>query len=362
MVAESTHKRERERTAYFDILRVIAMLAVITCHVAATNWQLPDIRVSSWKWFNIYDSISRYGSSIFVMISGALMLNPQKNLSVQRLYKKNIRKIVIVYIFWSLFYALYICWPELTQGAGFRPFIRRAITGHYHMWFLPMIVGLYIITPLLRKITADEFSTKYFLTIGFLFTILFPALLLALNYLDGDGTDYNAVSTLYSNVNFHLTLGYAFYFVLGFFMNKVHIGKKTEYVIYALGIIGFVATASLTKTVSYHLDSATETFYSRTSLNVFGEILSVFTFVKCRLSRWMRGSRFSQVIRLLSKYSFGIYLIHPFFIERLGSWGLNTLCFNAILSVPTITAIVFTLSLITSAILNKIPIVKKYLV
>lgn len=338
------------------------MLAVITCHVAADNWHLPDIRVFSWKWFNIFDSISRYGSSIFIMISGALMLDPQRNLSVQRLYKRNIRKIVIVYIFWSLFYALYNFWPELTQGVGFRPFIRVIITGHYHMWFLPMIVGLYIITPLLRKITADESSTNYFLIIGFLFTVLFPALLLALNHLDGDSVDYNAVSTLYSNVNFHFTLGYAFYFVLGFFMNKVHIGKKTEYIIYALGIIGFAATAFLTKTVSYHLGSASEEFYSRTSLNVFGEILSVFTFVKCRLSKWLRGERTAAVIRRLSKYSFGIYLIHPFFLELLDSWGLNTLCFNAILSVPAITAIVFAMSLITSAILNKIPIVKKYLV
>lgn len=224
-----------------------------------------------------------------------------------------------------------------------------------------MIVGLYIITPLLRKITADEFSIKYFLIIGFLFTILFPALLWALSYFDGDCADYDAVSTLYSNVNFHFTLGYSFYFVLGFFMNKVHIGEKTEYIIYALGILGFAATVFLTKTVSYHLDSATGTFYSRTSLNVFGEILSVFTFAKCRLSKWLRGKRTAAVIRRLSKYSFGIYLIHPFFLELLDSWGLNTLCFNAALSVPAITAIVFTLSLIASAILNKIPIVKNIL-
>lgn len=60
-------------------------------------------------------------------------------------------KIVIAFIFWSSIYsALEVLF---LGGIGIEEFIWKCVTGHYHMWFLYMIIGLYIITPLIRKIT-----------------------------------------------------------------------------------------------------------------------------------------------------------------------------------------------------------------
>ena len=38
----------------------------------------------------------------------------------------------------------------------FRSCFRQFITGHYHLWFLYMIVGLYLLIPLLRPIAAER--------------------------------------------------------------------------------------------------------------------------------------------------------------------------------------------------------------
>ncbi len=55
------------------------------------------------------------------------------------------------------------------------PFCNSFINGHYHMWFLFMIVGLYLIVPfLLRPIVRDEKLLRYFLLLTLIFTFLLP--------------------------------------------------------------------------------------------------------------------------------------------------------------------------------------------
>lgn len=65
---------------------------------------------------------------------------------------------------------------------------------------------------------------------------------------------------------------------------------------------------------------------------------------------------------MISKYSFGVYLIHILVLQRLEKAGLNTLSFNPIYSVPIIGAIVFVISFGCSAIFNNLLILKKYIV
>lgn len=351
----------RGRTAYFDILRVISMLAVIVIHVAAQGWYSISVHTLSWSALNLYDSIARFGPVIFIMVSGALLLDENKPVTIQGLHRKNIRKMIVIYFVWSAFYILGTPWI-VPQETAFNELLAYLISGKYHMWFLPMIVGLYLITPLLRKITADINAEKYFLALAFLFTILFPFILLIMEETGMDSAVYSAVSGLNSSVCFSLAIGYSFYFVLGHYINRISINRRGEYTIYILGILGFLSTFVLSQTASSRADTPLQTYYEYTTLNVFFEALSVFTFAKCRLSRWLRGERVNAVIRKLSQYSFGVYLIHPFFIDLLAEHGLYTLRFTAALSVPAITAVVFILSLISSAILNHIPIVKKYLV
>ena len=68
-------------------------------------------------------------------------------------------------------------------------------------------------------------------------------------------------------------------------------------------------------------------------------------------------------VRRLSKYSFGAYLCHPLFLEQAKAlFGLSTLSFAPPLSVPVLAAGTAVLAFSFSAVLNRIPFVKKYFV
>lgn len=63
------------RLIWVDLVRTIAVLAVIVLHVSA--WpvtQFGKIPVEAWWWANAYDSLVRPCIPLFVMISGAVLL------------------------------------------------------------------------------------------------------------------------------------------------------------------------------------------------------------------------------------------------------------------------------------------------
>ena len=360
---EVSLKKAESRVLYFDFLRIVAMIAVITLHTAASNWGSIDIHSFSWRTFNFFDAIVRWGVPVFTMISGALFLGNARELKIKTLYFKNVLRLVVAFLFWSVAYATALF---IFGDRSIRTFVAHVIQGHYHMWFLFMIVGLYIITPLLRKITADKKATQYFLILSLIFTFVIPAILLGIKivdkYVGANGDLLNFANSVYGNVNYHFTLGYSTYFVLGYYLHTTEISKKVEKAIYILGILGFAATIILTKYISYYLGSPNGTFYGNMTINVLLESVAVFTLAKCRISKIIQGGRTEKIIKRLSKYSFGIYLVHAGFISVLGKLGLTTLSFNPILAVIVIVAIVFALSYCVSAVLNRIPYINKYIV
>lgn len=352
--------RQTERIIYYDFLRIISMVAVIVLHTAAERWGGVEVHSLAWKSFNFYDSIVRWAVPVFTMISGALFLSPSKNITVKRIYYKHIFRIVLAFFVWSSLYAS----RTLLKGNGIKSFLASVIAGHYHMWFLIMLVGLYMIVPLLRQITANKDLTKYFLLLSFVFTFLIPAVFFALRCIDRlyDSGFYDFAQSVYDNINFHFALGFSFYFVLGYFLSTTSFSKKLEIICYILGIIGFISTVILSMGISYFLNEPNGTFYGNMTINVMLESIAVFVFCKIRITNIIKKEQMIKIVQKLSKLSFGVYLIHAFFLELLLKLGIDTLSFNPVLSVPCIALLVFLLSLSVSAILNKIPIVKKYLI
>ena len=104
-------------------------------------------------------------------------------------------------------------------------------------------------------------------------------------------------------------------------------------------------------------------FYGNFTLNVMLEAIFIFIVVKQSCKRINFSEKAKLIIFKLSKYSFGAYLIHAFWISAINKiLGLNTLSFNSFLAVPIIGVLVFILSFGVSAMFNHIPILNKYIV
>ncbi len=314
-------------------------------HVASHNWGTTDVHSLEWQAMNFYDAIVRWAVPVFVMISGALFLN--KDIPLRKIYSKYIFRIFTAFVFWSFVYAVayYATKRDAVKALG------HFVAGNYHMWFLFMIVGLYMIIPFVKKIAESESLTKYFLALAFFFAFLFPEIVNLISLFSEKYGEF--AGNLVSNFHSQFVAGFTVYFLLGYFLNNAQISTKT---VYTAGIIGFTATALMSLYASRFKGEAFGGFYGNHTINVMCEAIAVFVFFRERLNF---PARF---IRALSQYSFGAYLVHAGVISLLGKFGLHSLTFSPVISIPVIAVIVFVISFTVSAVLNHIPVLKKYIV
>ena len=304
-----------ERKTYCDNLRLIATFAVVVLHVAASNWYSTDVNGLEWQSFNFYDSVVRWGVPIFVMISGSLFLS--REISIRKIYSKYILRMVIAFLTWSIFYALMT--PEYFENGmlyGIKTHIDAMVSGHYHMWFVLMIIGIYMCIPF-----------------------------------------YNShVSTM----NMSMVMGYSFYFVLGYYLDNFELRKKYRILIYFLGVLGFAFTVLVDLNLAIKTQQPCDNYYGNFQVNVMLEAICIHTLFKYHK---FKNEKLNSFVFIISGYTFGAYLIHAFFIEKLSlHFNFNTLSFNSVVSVPIVSAVVFICALLVSTVLNHIPIIKKYCV
>ena len=336
--------KEEKRIEYIDLLRIIATIGVIIVHVAAQYWKELDVSSFEWKAFNVWDSLARWSMPIFVMISGVLFLS--RDYTISQLYKKYILRLVTAFFVWSFLYIIILYRNKAD-------IISRFFLGEYHMWYLFMIMVLYMLSPVLKKIVETQTLTKYFLIIVFLFQTILPEIK---EILDFCGEIEMARVFGEIQAKFNVGFGYLGYFVLGYYLENIELSKTKRRLIYILGIIGSILTAVLTQISSNREMLPSEVHYDYFSLNVVMEVIAVFVFAKYNFKT-------NQLFINISRKCFGIYLIHPMILKILDiEFDINTLSFNPIFSVPIITSIVLIGAYIISAVLNKNPILRKYMV
>lgn len=88
---------KNNRIVHMDVVRVIACFAVIMIHSSAP-YVIENFGSLNFWIGNIFDGLARIGVPLFVMVSGALMLDEKYNFSKQKL----IEHIKNDYIFYFL--------------------------------------------------------------------------------------------------------------------------------------------------------------------------------------------------------------------------------------------------------------------
>ncbi|HAX83521.1 MAG TPA: hypothetical protein DCY15_03270 [Ruminococcaceae bacterium] len=349
---------ENKRIIYPDVIRIVSAFAVVTIHVIGFMWDIIPIKSADWLTLAIYNGFSRFSVPVFVMVSGMFILNPQKEKPIKDLYTQNILRICTSYVFWSAIYLLFRFFisKDFSGINGFeliKSLIGAFLNGDSHMWFMPMIVGLYIAAPILKKVTANKKIMEYYLIVWFVLQICL-GFIGTLPYLD-------FAAKVFDSIYMPVALNYSGYFVLDYYLSKYPLSKKTNAAIYVLGGLGAVCSIVMTIFFSLKAGKPTDKYLDYLLPTTALYSIAVFIFFKERFEKKAFGSKSRNMITRISLDSFGIYLCHLLFVRIIFLLPIE-LHIPVIIRVPVLVVIAFAFSLLMSALLNRIPGVKKYIV
>ena len=346
----------KKRIEYFDHLRLLATLAVITIHVSGPYWSVTDVNTRSWLVLNFFESISRWCVPVFFMISGTLFLGSTQG--IRQILRKNILHMVTAFVFWSAVYSAI----NYSKGLLTVPeTIREFLYGYYHMWYLYVIAGLYLAVPLLRKITESRETTRYYLLMALLFGCLLPQLAI---FTGLRSSELKIIAErMLDQLSFRSVCGYSLYFVLGWYLHNTDISPRARKWIYVLGILGLGATVILSSLESIRQQSSVHTFFEYMTPNVLLTGTAVFVFAKYHFHYGKLSGTAISVLKKLSKYSFGVYLMHPLFYDYLRyNLYFDVLAYDPLISVPLVSLGLMVLCFLICALIHQIPVLKKYIV
>ena len=347
------------RVWYLDFLRVLGAYGIVLLHYSPLPEGYSSVGSLCWNITMCISILFRWCVPVFFMISGALFLSPQRRFSTAQLYKKSIFHIVSCFAVWSAVYALAHC---IVMDKGKITFLNQFLRGHYHMWYIFSILALYMLTPLLRRMTESRKLTQYFLVLGFLFIFLFPRLISFVLLFDIPSRD--VVLSLQAALTQTNPLSGAhalYYFVLGHALHTYSTNRKILRLSIPMSIIGYVSTAVLTIWLSLINGAISSHFYDISSLTVLVFAAGVFLSFQHAFAAYTPGKRVGHILLQLSACSFGIYLAHPFILERLPHLIPPTPYF-LIPEILLVGLLVYLLSFAITQILRNIPVIGKYIV
>lgn len=352
MQAGTTNKR----IEYFDYLRIFATMAVIMLHVSVQNWYDSDVTSSAWQVMNAFNSLTRWAVPTFFMISGALFLGSTR--TIETILKKNVLRILTAFVFWSALYAVH---SYVSGGYSWVQLFTEFVLGHFHLWFLYAIVGLYLAIPILKKVVESDLITRYFLILAFVFSVVIPHGAACVGvWIE---TVQILAQTMLGQLSVPAVTTYAFYFVWGYYLHTASLSPIVRKRIYSLGIAGLTATILLSSAVSLLKGQPSSVFYEVNTLTSVLVSTAVFVYAKHHFSYGNLPEKAVLFLKKLSKWSFGAYLVHMMVMYLLvGVFHLNTLTFHPSVSVPLVWAITVCISFCVSAVLNRIPVVGTYIV
>jgi len=328
---------------YIDLLRFMAAFAVVVIHVLgpfrSLYGEIPD---SDWLAAMAMNSVTRWAVPVFMMISGALLLSTERAFNCDHYLHKRLAKVAIPFIGWTLIYA---CAGGFSaagwSAAETLKIIEKSgnIPVWYHLWFFYDFIPLYFVIPflipLLKKASPE--------LINLMIVIWF--LLFLMHWLKVE-------SFLQQNL-----ILYTGYLILGWYLFNRDNSKQLKY-----WLIAGIAMLLLNFFGSWQLAIASgkysSFFMGYKTLNT--AIIAGMLFVSAQVYGDKIRGKLRALITLISKYSLGIYLLHPLLlipVHHLDNGFYSAFASNW-LAIPIITIAILFISLLCTVLLAKIPFLK----
>jgi len=337
-----------------DLIRTLAIFLVIMLHAAIEP--TPNLvetteqaAVHFWA-MNIYNSLSRVSVPLFIMLSGALLLQPFKDEPLSVFFKKRFRRIGPAFVFWG---AAYFAWRVFANGETLtaNSIVQGILTGPYfHFWFLYMLIGLYLITPLLRLFVnhADLKVLRYIVVLWFVGVAINPLI--------------GIVAGVKIDTNVFVIVGWVGYFLLGVLLQKERLRRGY---LYTVMVVGYLWTIFGSWVVTYYVGGdASYFFYDFLTANIILTSAALFQLL-LGMSPNLFARRFpnaEKLVHLISQYTLPVYLFHVMILQSLerGYFGftLSVTTLNPLVEVPLAAVVALFISVGVIYLLRKIPILK----
>ncbi|WP_374557014.1 acyltransferase [Aquitalea pelogenes] len=282
------------RNYKIDSLRIAASFAVVMLHTAAGYLvKLHSSDSMAWWVANFFDASCRWSVPVFILISGSLLLRSEE--PIFTFFRKRFFRICIPLIFWSVLYLCIRVFIFKNIKINDIPVVLMAGAPYVHLWYLYMLIGLYLVFPILRKFVKSV--NKAF---GVCFVVFLSLLSVANLFLDWI-PDFFLVKFV----------PFLCYFLGGYFLGDVQLSVKGLRLAFLLVVLIFLTALSAGWAIH---------FYGIKGLWVAYDYLSPLVIIVSFLIFSLPVQEFPSFPTdvSLSESSFGIYLIHPLFLIPLG--------------------------------------------
>ena len=348
------------RKQFLDVLRVLATCAVVLMHVLTGATDVTDASIVP-EYRSLLRSVMdlvTWCVPIFLLISGYLFLNPERTLTYPVMIKKYCRRIALAILLFGVPYAASeLVVAERTFRIRMIPeALKMTLMGHTwsHMWYLYLILFLYLITPLLKKVlrVLPVWGVAAVMAVIFLGSSVAPFLNKVL--------DVNSIPVLPDGGVYFL------YYLCGYFfaVREVCVDKgrnvwlTAAVAVLALGMILSRTLAGFSIQMAYNYP--------------FTVLLAVLLFA----AGW-NGSikKYRIPWQEAGALSFAVYLVHPVYVNLLYKFvkitpftvleqcGVQSVVAGQavlILLLAAFCLVVLALATATAWMLRKIPVLRKY--
>ncbi|WP_276954705.1 acyltransferase [Methanobrevibacter woesei] len=345
MVVENVETKNR-KIFYISFLAVLSAISVVIMHGSIYRY---DAGNPSNFWFisNFILCFFFFAVPIFYMISGATLMDYRTRYDSKVYFLKRLRKVVIPFCFWLVILCLFnIYFLKIPMDGNILLYLYNICIEQSLYWFFIPLFAIYLLIPLLSYVPKEKriklFS--FYAILLFIFCSVIPCI-------------FNLTATpIYIRPEFVFASGLFIYPFLGYILNEIELKRKYRIIFYVLGILGLLGMFLPTQVFYETMHQSTYMFKSYSYPTTILYSIAVWIFAKelCKHNNFRK--RIEKIVYLFNPYTFGIYLIHYYFINIIAHYfKLNIVSMGFSVAIPII---VIPLCLLTLYIMKKIPYVK----